>query len=512
MSHLYVSKKSLRFISQLSLFFYNISIRLYHLAIIIASSFNPKAKKWIIGRKGIFDQIKLTLKDNNSPIAWFHCASLGEFEQARPVIEKWKMSPLTGDHPKGWEDGKWKILLTFFSPSGYEVRKDYELADFVFYLPIDSKKNAERFVEIVQPKIVFFVKYEFWYHYLNTLKKNNIPVILFSAIFRTNQLFFKPHGGFYRKMLSFFQYIFVQDQISYDLLKNIGINNLTIAGDTRFDRVKTICDNKKEIPIVEQFKAGEKLLIIGSSWPEDMKILIPFINNFNKQLKIVIAPHEIGENEIEKLQSRLFHKVSEEDILHKINKGFNNKKRSLKWLQPTEGFNSPSVETTKDFTANIRKQILKVQEKTQKKHFRKETADCIRYSMLNKQNAAKYKVLIIDNIGMLSSLYQYADFAYIGGAFGLGLHNILEAATFGMPIFFGPNYKKFHEAVDLVASGAAFSIKNTKEFEKQFKANYENDELRANKASIARNYVLKNTGAAEKIFQITNDEVRMTRG
>jgi len=437
----------------------------------------------------------------------------------------------------------------------------------------------------------------------------------------------------------------VQDQISYDLLKKTGINNVTMAGDTRFDRVKTICDNKKEVPMVEQFKAGEKLLIIGSSWPEDVKVLIPFIHNFNKPLKIIIAPHEIHESEIKKLQF-LIKEKSQEDILHNINKEFNkdleqfavgklptkvilqlgkpekilkdagvldlnimltqsviknkikkhnypvtmlrdlpgfindpimifssrtsktskvvlteiihddhnfvvaiainkkrdtvqindirsiypkkkekiiywikegklnyiNKKRSLIWLQPTEGSNSPSVERTKDFATNIRKQILKVQEKTQKKHFREEIADCIRYSMATKQNAAKYKVLIIDNIGMLSSLYQYADFAYIGGAFGKGLHNILEAATFGMPIFFGPNYKKFHEAVDLVASGAAFSIKNTKEFEKYFKSLYDNNELRANKASIARNYVLKNTGAAEKIFQITNDEVRMTNG
>jgi 3-deoxy-D-manno-octulosonic-acid transferase len=410
-----------------NLLLYILGLRVYHLLIKAASPFNKKAKLWIEGRRNLLTALQLKFKDNKTPVAWFHCASLGEFEQARPVIEKLK----TQNFHKG--QAKLKILLTFFSPSGYEIRKNYQNADYIFYLPLDTRENARRFIETTKPAIAFFVKYEFWYYYISELKRNNIPVISFSATFRKDQIFFRSYGAFYKNMLKKIDMIFVQNEESYSLLKSISIEKAEIAGDTRFDRVKEICDHKKSIAIAEKFKDNKKVLVIGSSWPEDMRILIPFINTFEKNLKVIIAPHELHEKELSNLESIIQRKS-------------------------------------------------------------------IRFSHANIDTVGKSDVLIIDNIGMLSSLYQYGEYAYIGGAFGKGLHNILEAAAYGMPVFFGPNYKKFNEAIELVKLGAAFSVKDQIEFTNLFNKFWKDESARLSAARKSRLFIEKNLGATDKIL------------
>ena len=422
---------------------YNISIYLYQFAIWLVSPFSKKAKLWIDGRRVKFNN-STTQQLNNSKLAWFHCASLGEFEQGRPVIEKFKET--FPDH---------KILLTFFSPSGYEVRKNYAGADFIHYLPSDTPSKAKEFIEYFNPSIAFFVKYEFWYNYLRILHEKQIPVISFSAIFRENQIFFKWYGGFQRNILKYFTHIFVQNKYSSELLQSIGIQNVTVGGDTRFDRVKQIADARKDLPIIETFKAGKPLLIIGSCWQEDFEVIAPFLNKFEKELKVIIAPHEIHEQEIEKWRKEL--------------KGV---KYSEIAPQPPEG------ELKSDTKA----------------------------PPLGAGRPTLRGALFIDNIGMLSSLYQYADFAWIGGAYGKGLHNILEAATFGLPMFFGnKNYEKFQEAVDLEQLNGAKPIANTAEFEVEFIKLYDDSVLRNQKSEIIKKYVEENTGGTEKIIEFVKN-------
>jgi 3-deoxy-D-manno-octulosonic-acid transferase len=406
----------------MSEYVYTFALQIYALLIRQASWWNPKARQWVSGRKEVFAQITQALQGNTAVIAWFHCASLGEFEQARPVIEAFRKR-----YPA------YKILLTFFSPSGYEVRKNYPGADYIFYLPLDTRDNALQFIRLVKPAIAFFAKYEFWYHYLTQLKREEIPSISFSAIFREDQVFFRKYGGFFKNILQEFEHIFVQNEQSATLLQSIGIQQVSVAGDTRFDRVKAICEQKKDLPLVQNFKNRQKLLVIGSSWPQDMAVLAPFLRHFTEPLKIIIAPHEIHAEEIKNMQEQL-HKKS------------------------------------------------------------------VRFSEATETTVASYEVLIIDNIGMLSSLYQYGEFAYIGGAFGKGLHNILEAATFGMPIFFGPNYEKFQEAKNLLELKGAFSVNNTEQFARHFTWLYTNEAQRQEKASIVKQYVTENTGATEKIL------------
>lgn len=402
---------------------YNLSIQLYVLIIKALSPFNKKASLWTAGRKDIFKKLEDKFSNNTQDVAWFHCASLGEFEQARPVIEAFK-----NKYPN------YRILLTFFSPSGYEIRKNYSGADDIFYLPADTKSNAIQFLTITNPKVILFVKYEFWFHYLNEAKKRAIPTLLFSAIFRKQQPFFSKHTSFYRNILSSFTWLFVQDNISVELLKTIGYFNSSAIGDTRFDRVQQICANKKELPIALSFKNEKKTIIIGSAWDADMKVLIPFINNPElANTQFIIAPHEINEKEIQQ------------------------------WIQKING-------------------------------------KCILYSEATEQNCKDKQVLIINNIGMLSSLYQYGEFAWIGGAFGKGLHNILEAATYGMPIYFGTNYKKFKEASDLLKEGAAFSVKTTDELSTLILPLLENEEARKPLAKISEQFVIKNTGATNAIM------------
>lgn len=403
-------------------FVYNILIRIYYLLIVFVSPFNVKAKAWISGRKNLFEKLKNAVGENLN-IIWFHCASLGEFEQGRPVIEAYrKINPTH------------KILLTFFSPSGYEIRKNYSGVDWVFYLPLDTKNNVKRFLNIVKPQKVVFVKYEFWCNYLNQLNKNNVPVYLVSAIFRKQQMFFKWYGGWYRKILKCFTHIFVQNYESLLLLKSINVNNVTIAGDTRFDRVYEISTNCKAIPEASEFSDGNKVVVIGSAWQQDEEVLIPFINKSPQNVKFIIAPHEIKESGLSRLEKNI-------------------------------------------------------------------TIPTVRFSQAKQSNLKTARVLIIDNIGMLSSLYKYGNISYIGGGFGKGIHNILEAAVFGLPVVIGPNYKKFSEAVDLISEKGAFCINNIKELEQQFNTLLQNETFYFQSSKIAKTFVENRVGATEKIIE-----------
>lgn len=409
---------------------YNTSIRAYSGLLRLAAPFNPKARQWVEGRQNWQNKLRANVADNTAPIAWFHAASLGEFEQGRPVMEAFREK-----YPA------YKLLLTFFSPSGYEVRKNYTGADFISYLPADTPENARAFVSLVKPEIVFFIKYEFWANYLHELRAAQIPIISFSAIFRPDQLFFKPWGGFYRQLLTCFDHILVQNAESEQLLRELGLTQVTQAGDTRFDRVWQVAAAKKDIPIVADFKTSggqepQPLLVVGSAWQADMAVLIPFLNSFNQPLKVIIAPHEIHDDEIERWRGQL-------------------------------------------------------------------TKPSVRYSELVNQSAnhsnTQVRFLFIDNIGMLSSLYQYGEYAYIGGGFGKGLHNILEAATFGVPIFFGPNYGKFQEAVELIQEGGAFSVQDTRSLTEAFQKQYADS---AKAAQISRSYVQRNIGATAEVMKV----------
>ena len=371
---------------------------------------------------------KLASKNFSGKKIWIHCASLGEFEQGRPLIERIKAS-----HPT------YSIIITFFSSSGYEVRKDYAGADYVCYLPFDGPHSSQPFVDLLNPDLAIFVKYEFWYYYLKILKKRSIPTISISAIFRPEQLFFKKRGYLFREMLSCFDHLFVQNQLSKELLDNQGFQNVTTSGDTRFDRVVQICSNPTKIETAEKFKGKSKVMVIGSSWPDDMKVLYPLINNHDIHMKYIIAPHEIEAEKIRKLCNGL--KVDYQ-LLSKVKHG----------------------------------------------------------------DVSSSRVLIVDSIGLLSSLYQYGDLAYIGGAFGDGLHNILEAATYGMPILFGrgeDNFK-YQEAIDLVELGGAFEVENSSDLVKTVNKLL-NDALLLKMASdISKEYVKSKTGATDIIMDHLN--------
>ena len=362
----------------LSIFFYNIAIYCYGLALRLAAPFNNRARLWVDGRKNEPNWSKLNLKSGKR--IWFHCASLGEFEQARPLIERLRN-----------ERKEDTIILTFFSPSGFEIRKNYEGADLVAYLPLDTPENAGTFIARLKPDLVFFVKYEFWFNYLNQLKNQNIPVILFSAVFRPNQVFFKWYGGLFRQILKTFSHIFVQNNSSKVLLENIGIK-ASVANDTRFDRVYQIAQSRKSFPLVELFKSNAKIFIAGSTWQRDEELLIKLINeNILPDYKFIIAPHNINPARVDEI----------------INE-----------LKPA----------------------------------------AVRFSALSAENVVTSKVIVVDNIGNLASLYTYADIAYIGGGFNASVHNILEAAINNIPVLFGPHHQKSEEAKELVALQLAFTI------------------------------------------------------
>lgn len=418
---------------------YDVSLWGYWQGIKIAAPFNEKANLFKKGRKNWKTDLQNAFENNEKPVAWFHCASLGEFEQGRPLIEAFKEN-----YPN------YKILLTFFSPSGYEIRKNYEKADVIMYLPLDTQKNAEFFIETVKPKIVFFVKYEFWHYFIKETSKRNIPLFSVSTIFRKDQHFFKGNN-FSVKMLENFTHFFVQNELSKQLLNSINIQNVSITGDTRFDRVASIVSQRKELPILEKFVGQSKLLVVGSSWQEDIEVIAPAFkkmieenNSKNDKIKLTIASHNITESD-----------------LQKIEKAF-------------------------DFLSIMRYSKVDLSDKN---------------NTTNIEKLQKTDLLLIDNIGLLSSIYSYGDVAYIGGSFGKGLHNILEAATFGMPIIFGnKKYHKFQEAVDLVEKKGAFTVSNDKELEKLLKNLLTDDYFREQINEINRKYVNKNTGATKQIM------------
>ncbi|ADQ80728.1 Three-deoxy-D-manno-octulosonic-acid transferase domain-containing protein [Paludibacter propionicigenes WB4] len=397
---------------------YNIGIYFYGAFIFLASLFNKKARMLRKGQQQAFAQLKTQIEPN-ARYVWFHAASLGEFEQGRPVMEQLKR-----DKPET------KILLTFFSPSGYEVRKNYAVADIVSYLPLDVPGNAWRFVNLVKPSKAIFVKYEFWPNYLLALQAENIPVISISAIFRPEQVFFKNYGKWYKKLLLTFQHIFVQDKFSKELLQAHGINNVAVAGDTRFDRVYDLYRQAKQLPLIEEFvKGAEKVIIAGSTWPKDEELLVQYLR-LHPDVKLIIAPHEVHASHITEISKLLDGKF-------------------------------------------------------------------VRYSDANADNVKATNCLVIDIIGILSSVYRYGHVAYIGGGFGVGIHNTLEAAVYGIPVVFGTNYQKFREARELIAIGGAFSISNYVTLEAQFDLLLKDSSA----GKIAGEYVKSNTGATEMILK-----------
>jgi 3-deoxy-D-manno-octulosonic-acid transferase len=403
---------------------YNIGIRLYHLGILIASLFDSKARLWITGRKNFFERLESAL-DRSDQIIWFHCSSLGEFEQGRPVIEKAReLAP------------EKKILLTFYSPSGYEIRKNFPGADYIFYLPLDTSRNARRFIRIVQPELVYFVKYEYWFHFLKELKKTKTKTYLISAIFRKDHVFFKWYGKWFRRMLTSFEHLFLQDETSRQNLARIGITNVTVSGDTRFDRVFAIAGDAKQFPGIKTFTSDKKTLIMGSTWQGDEELLVRYINENSLPLKYIIAPHEVHESNIKSLESRLDKKT-------------------------------------------------------------------IRYTNLENSDPETADILVIDTIGILSSVYQYGTVAYIGGGFGKGIHNILEAATFGLPVVFGPNYSRFKEAHDLIDSGGAFSTSGYDDLLQILTSLLTGENNLQPASDKARNYVISSKGATEEIVSKT---------
>ena len=401
---------------------YNIFLFLYRTGIGIASLWNDKARLWLRGRKNGLEKLTANLVPIGPPIIWVHCSSLGEFEQGRPVIEK-----IRTNYPDS------KILLTFFSPSGYEIRKDYKGANWVSYLPLDSKTNSKRFFDIVNPSLVIFVKYDYWYYYLTECKKRNIPLLMVSGIFRNEQPFFKWYGRIHRKMLNCFTHFFVQDKESSQLLQSVNIKNVTVAGDTRFDRVSEIAAQFKAIELIEKFCGRSQVLVAGSTWPDDEKIIKDAAAGF-PDLKIIIAPHEIHKEHIEQLNS----------------------------IFPGAVLHSQLVTHSPKITSS--------------------------------------NILIIDNIGMLSRLYQYASITYIGGGFNKGIHNTLEAAVYGKPVLFGPNYKKFKEAIGLIETGGGVCINSGTELTSILQKFISDKKELEFKSKSSFDFVNQNKGATEKIL------------
>lgn len=401
--------------------FYNIGIYAYTFAIRLAAPFHEKAALWVKGRKGIRGKI-LSLPRGKERLIWFHAASLGEFEQGRPVMEALKQA-----------NPDLKILLTFFSPSGYEIRKNYAGADYIFYLPSDTPRNASCFIRHFRPDAAVFIKYEFWYNYLKELHQHQIPTYLISAIFRREQPFFKRWGTLHRRMLGFFTRLFVQDEESVALLTSLGIQNIQQTGDTRFDRVEQIAKAAQDIEKVERFCNGQPAVVCGSTWPPDEELLFDYINTDKSGYKWILAPHEIGETHIK-------------SILEKC------KKRA------------------------------------------------VRYSILS-TSPETYDVLIIDCIGLLSAVYRYGKIAYIGGGFGAGIHNTLEAAVYGIPVIFGPKYQKFKEAVQLIRQGGAFSIHNARELQEVLGSLIQHPSIAETAGQHARAYVESQLGATQVILK-----------
>ncbi len=400
---------------------YNLVIYIYLFGVKLAALFSSKPAKMVKGHREVFDILRDKI-DRNARYIWFHAASLGEFEQGRPLIER-----IRKEYPE------YRILQTFFSPSGYEVRKNYQGADIVCYLPFDTPRNVRRFIEMVNPCMVFFIKYEFWQNYLNTLYKKGIPVYSVSSIFRPNQIFFRWYGKDYRKVLKTFSHLFVQNEVSEKLLASIGVTDVTIVGDTRFDRVLDICTVAKDLPLVKAFKGNSKTFVAGSSWGPDEDIFIRYFNE-HPEMKLVIAPHVVSDSHLK-------------EIMEKVKR------------------------------------------------------PCVRYTEATEENVSKADCLIIDCYGLLSSIYRYGDISYIGGGFGVGIHNVLEAAVYGIPVIFGPNNKKFREAQHLLEKKGGFEINDYEEFKRLMDRFLTDNSYLQQAGNAAGDYVKNNSGALEKIMK-----------
>ncbi len=403
------------------LLLYNLALRLYATAIRCLAFFHPKAQQWVQGRQEVPGQLQKLQEDR--PRLWMHCASLGEFEQGRPVLEALRR-----------ELPEYQIVLSFFSPSGYEIRKDYPIADVVCYLPLDTAANARQWIATVQPQLTIFVKYEFWHHYLHQLKAVGCPTLLIAARFRPQQLFFRSYGRFFRSLLHCFQHIFVQDQASADLLRQINQQTHSIAGDPRVDRVLQIAEAAREFPLVADFASQHPVLVLGSSWVAEEQLLIDYLKQATiQQWKFLIAPHEMTEKGLSHLEAEL-------------------------------------------------------------------PGPVVRYSQAQEADLAKARVLLIDNVGMLSALYRYGKVALIGGGFGKGIHNILEPIAFGLPVLFGPNFKKFGEAVHLNQSGGAFVIEDLGKFAAVMRRLQDETQYQA-AVEQTQQYLQKNRGASQQILE-----------
>lgn len=408
---------------------YTFFIHCYSWAVALAALFDDKAKLWKNGRKNVFQF--LSQQCENKQIIWFHCASLGEFEQGKPLIQKLKSQYPTHT-----------FLVTFFSPSGYEVKKNDPDIDIIAYLPSDTLCHAKRFIQVVKPEVAFFVKYEYWYNYMEQLYRKSIPFYYISAIYRPSQYFFKPHGSWFARQLCKCSYFFVQNQTSFDLLHSIKINQVMITGDTRFDRVAAIAAQNQSLDFMESFKGNSKILVAGSSWQPDEQLLATVFTHVKSQYKLVIAPHLIDKEHINRIKTLFYNE-----------------------------------------------KVVCYSERSEK-----QLADC--------------NVLIIDSIGILSKIYRYAHIAYIGGAFATGLHNTLEAAVYGIPVFFGPKYQKFSEAVALVEQKGAFSITSPQEMTDRLMQFERNPASYQAACDICKSFVNSNLGAVEKIYTV----IRLTRG
>ena len=400
---------------------YQVAIYLYLCGVAVASIFSKKVKKMWKGERQTLDILKSKVNPNHQYI-WFHAASLGEFEQGRPLIER-----IRADYPE------YKILLTFFSPSGYEVRKNYEHADIVCYLPIDTIRNARRFLRTVRPCMAFFIKYEFWYNYLHILKHRNVPVYSVSSIFREHQIFFRWYGKSYAGVLRCFTHFFVQNEKSKHLLHTIGIDTVNVVGDTRFDRVLQIKEKAQQLPIVEAFKADKKVFVAGSSWAPDEDIFIPFMNEC-KDWKMIIAPHVISEEHLKRIEEKCKGKT-------------------------------------------------------------------VRYTATTPEEAAQAQCLLIDCFGLLSSVYHYGEVAYVGGGFGVGIHNVLEAVVWKMPVLFGPNHQRFQEAQELIKAKGGFEITDSSSFAHMMQQFMTQQEYLRLSGEAAGSYVESKAGATHKILK-----------
>lgn len=400
---------------------YNFVIYIYLFAVKLVSLFNPKVKLMVKGHSEVFDILKSKIEKDKKYI-WFHAASLGEFEQGRPLMER-----IRRQYPE------YKILLTFFSPSGYEVRKNYQGADVICYLPFDTPRNARRFVKLANPCMAFFIKYEFWQNYLKNLQKHHVPTYSVSSIFRKNQVFFRWYGGKYFKVLTRFTHLFVQNEVSKELLASLNIRNVDVVGDTRFDRVIEIFEQAKQLPLVEQFKKNSMVMVAGSSWQPDEDIFIRYFNE-HPEMKLIIAPHVIGESHLTEIIGKL-------------------KRPYMRYTQATP--------------ENV------------------EQADC----------------LIIDCFGLLSSIYRYGEIAYVGGGFGVGIHNVLEAAVYGIPVLFGPNNQRFQEARQLLETKGCFEIHNYEEFKEKMDRLMTDAPYLEKCGKLSGDYVKQHAGASDKVMK-----------